>query len=279
MSELVQIGGHRRGLAANRRTDRWWIEPLVFGGGFAAFVVYTTWAMLQANHYYVGPHHGFGGYLSPFYSPVLFVDPHVAGAAPMEHAWFGGWPGWWPHWLPSSPAMLILLFPLSFRVTCYYYRKFYYRSYFLSPPGCAVGALPMPYKGETRVFLFQNLHRYAMYFAVAFVVILSWDAVKSYFMDGKPGIGVGSIILTINPILIAGYTFGCHSLRHLMGGKLDCYSCGAAAKARYGLWRRITRLNEHHQLWAWMSLLWVAGTDLYVRLVSMGVIHDWNTWS
>jgi hypothetical protein len=27
-------------------------------------------------------------------------------------------------------------------------------------------------------------------------------------------------------------------------------------------------------LYAWISLVWVALTDLYVRLVSMGVIHD-----
>ena len=29
---------------------------------------------------------------------------------------------------------------------------------------------------------------------------------------------------------------------------------------------------------AWVSLFWVAVTDLYVRLVSMGVITDLNTW-
>ena len=30
---------------------------------------------------------------------------------------------------------------------------------------------------------------------------------------------------------------------------------------------------------AWLSLLWVAFCDVYVRLVSNGVIHDFNTWS
>jgi hypothetical protein len=30
---------------------------------------------------------------------------------------------------------------------------------------------------------------------------------------------------------------------------------------------------------AWASLLWVGFTDVYVRLVSMGVITDLNTWN
>ena len=29
---------------------------------------------------------------------------------------------------------------------------------------------------------------------------------------------------------------------------------------------------------AWVSLIWVVFTDVYVRLVSMGVITDLNTW-
>jgi len=278
MSELAQIGGHRRGLGAHNRTDAWWTEPMMYGLGFAAFVVYTTWAALQGDHYYVSSGgHGWGGYLSPFYSPVLFTHA-AAGAAPPSHAWFSGWPGWWPSWLPSSPAIFILIFPLSFRLTCYYYRKFYYRAYFAMPPGCAVGAVKHNYRGETRLFLFQNLHRYTMYFAIVFIVILSYDGVMSFFRNGKLGIGVGSIILTINPILIAMYTLGCHAFRHLVGGRLNCFSCSGSAKTRHGMWKRVTWLNERHQLFAWMSLIWVAWTDIYIRLVSQGTFHDFNTW-
>ena len=43
---------------------------------------------------------------------------------------------------------------------------------------------------------------------------------------------------------------------------------------RYHLWKIANRLNEHHQLIAWVSLIGVALADLYVRLVSMGVIRD-----
>jgi len=133
-------GGYSTGLAATFRTDRWWFEPLWTGIGFLLFVIYANWAAFQGNHYF------YHGYLSPFYSPLLFTDPTRPGAAPLEHAWFGSWPHWlqsiWPPFFPSSPAWLILAGPLSFRLTCYYYRKFYYRSYFMTPPACAVGALP-----------------------------------------------------------------------------------------------------------------------------------------
>lgn len=245
---------------------------------FSSFVVYTTWALLQAEHYYSEP------YLSPFYSPVLFTELSAAGAAPLHLAWFGQWPSWWPGqgtwwFLPASPAILILIFPLSFRLTCYYYRKAYYRSFAGSPPGCAVGPLAQKrkYRGETGLLLIQNIHRYALYFALAFIFFLGKDAVEAFFKNGEPGIGVGSIILAINVVLLAGYTFGCHSLRHLIGGRKDCMSCGKNTLA-YGTWKRATWLNERHMQWAWASLLWVMLADVYVRLVSMGVITDLNTW-
>jgi hypothetical protein len=268
------VGGHPEGLNATMRTDRWWAAPLATAVGFIAFIVYTTWAASQGQHYYASP------YLSPYYSPVLFVDPSVPGHAPMWHVWFSTWPTWWPRFLPPSPAFFILVFPAVFRLTCYYYRKAYYRSLVLSPPACAVvpaAKKRRPYKGETAILLFQNIHRFTMYFAVIFVFILTFDAVVAYFHDGKFGIGVGSLVLTVNAGLLACYTFGCHSLRHLVGGRSDCMSCGKAT-VRYGLWKRATWLNERHMRFAWLSLIWVGLTDLYVRLVSMGVIHDWNTW-
>jgi hypothetical protein len=90
-------------------------------------------------------------------------------------------------------------------------------------------------------------------------------------------VGVGSLILTLNAVLIGCYTFGCHSFRHLVGGRDDCMSCGKAT-FRFRLWNRATWFNVRHMRFAWFSLIWVGLTDLYVRLVSMGVIHDWNTW-
>lgn len=254
------------------RTDKWWIQPVLVLAGLGAFVVYSAWAGMQGAYYFSDP------YLSPFYSPLLFVKAGVAGGAPLSHAWFGSWPTWWPNFflLPASPAILILIFPGAFRLTCYYYRKAYYRAFTWTPPACAVGAIPQKnYKGETGLLLFQNLHRFTLYFAIIFIFILYYDAFEAFFYKGKFGIGVGTIVLLITPTLLACYTFGCHSFRHLVGGGTDCFSC---SKVKYGAWKKVTFLNERHQLFAWLSLFAVGLADVYVRLVSMGIIHDFNTW-
>src|SRR5687768_18584733 len=93
---LPLAGGHVEGFGATARNDSWRTGPLVTLVVFTAFVVYTTWALFQAEHYYADP------YLSPFYSPVLWTDLSQAGAAPLEHAWLGLWPSWWPSFLPPS---------------------------------------------------------------------------------------------------------------------------------------------------------------------------------
>src|SRR5688572_29330741 len=127
-------------------------------------------------------------------------------------------------------------------MTCYYYRKAYYRAFAGSPPGCAVGPLggKTKYNGETKLLLIQNLHRFALYAALVFIFLLGKDAFESFFKGGQPGIGVGSIIITINVFLIACYTFGCHSFRHLVGGRKDCMSkCGKSTLA-LGSWKQAT---------------------------------------
>jgi hypothetical protein len=280
VSESLGIGGHPGGFAATLRADRWWAGPLLTVLGLGGFVIYATWAAFQGSHYFYGPGEGFGGYLSPFYSPPLFVDPAAAGAAPLGHSWLGAWPAWWPSSLPASPALLILIFPGVFRATCYYYRKAYYRSFFGTPPGCAVGPIPRrDYRGETGLLLVQNLHRYALYFAILFIVVLSYDAVQAFFRDGRFGVGIGSLVLLINPILLSAYTFGCHSFRHLAGGRADCFSCEGRIGVGHALWRGVSSLNARHMEFAWVSLFWVAFADVYVRLVSMGHLHDVSTWN
>lgn len=271
-----------RGFLSNERSDKWWIEPLWTGLGFLCFTIYTTWAMFQANNYWwSNGHGGFGGYLSPFYSPLIFVKEAVSGGAPLDHAWFGPWPSWWPKLIPASPAILILAGPLSFRMTCYYYRKFYYRAYFMSPPGCSVkGIRNKKYKGETALLIFQNLHRFTLYLAIAIIFILSYDAILSFFQNGVFGVGVGTLILTINPILLAGYTFGCHAFRHLTGGNKDCFTCpNGKPTFRYKVWKGVSWLNGRHMMWAWISMIWVAFTDIYIRMVASGQWIDINTWN
>lgn len=274
-THLPVLGGHPTGPAATLRSDAWWQGPIATVVILTTFSVYATWAALQGEHYWADP------YLSPFYSPSVFIDTQAAGSPPIGgfHGWFGEFPSWWPSFVPSSPALIILAFPLLFRGTCYYYRKAYYRGFAGSPPGCSVTPITRRrYWGETKLLLVQNLHRYALYLALPFIVFLSYDAIASFSRGGELGFGVGSIVLTINAVLLACYTFGCHSFRHLIAGHDDCMSCGEQTM-KYSAFQKVSWLNARHMPIAWMSLFWVGFTDVYVRLVSTGVITDLNTWN
>ncbi len=275
--QLPLVGGHEQGYAKTLRADRWWAGPTLTGAVLLSFICYATWAALQGQHYYADP------YLSPFYSPVLYTKLSVPGAAPLAHAWLGAWPSWWVETplTPASPALLILIFPGMFRFTCYYYRKAYYRAFAGSPPGCAVGpmAAGREYRGETKLLIFQNLHRFALYPALAYIVILYYDAFLAFFRNGEFGVGVGTIVLLLNATLLGGYTLGCHSFRHLIGGHDNCMSCEGKGSLKLGAWHKASWLNSRHMYFAWISLVWVGVTDAYVRLVSMGVITDLNTWN
>ena len=238
------------GLGSTLRRDSWWQEILPVAIVFGGFGIYATVRAFEGKFFESGP------YLSPFYSPL--IDP--------QH-----------HWWPLSPALLILIFPLGFRTTCYYYRKAYYRAFFLDPPACAVGepAWRRNYRGETRFpFILQNVHRYFLYAAILFLVFLWYDAIRAFWFDGSFGIGVGTLVLLANISLLTLYVFSCHSLRHLVGGKLDCFSCTAFNKTRHGAWKKTSLLNERHMLFAWLSLFSVALADLYVRLLATGAIKD-----
>ena len=241
---------HDGGFGKTARRDRWWIEPLLVFLGFAAFIVYSTWAALQGDNYTYGP------YLSPFYSPLLMTSA----------------PGWWPAFVPFSAAMLILWAPGGFRLTCYYYRGAYYKAFWADPPSCAVGEPRKTYWGERSFpLILQNVHRYFLYLAILFIFILAGDAYRAMWFDGRFGWGLGTIVMIVNPILLGGYTFGCHSLRHLTGGRLDQMSAKPVRKAAYDC---VSCLNRRHMLWAWMSLFWVGFTDLYIRLCAMGIWRD-----
>jgi hypothetical protein len=273
--QLPVIGGHPDTFGGTLRTDNWRTGPIATVCMITAALGYLTWAVFQGNHYYAAP------YLSPAFSPVIFTHLGMPGHAPVEHALLGEWPAWWPQFFlaPASPGLLILPAPGLFRFTCYYYRKAYYRSFAASPPGCGVSpGQRRPYAGETRLFLFQNLHRYALYVALVYVVILTYDVILAFFKNGELGIGVGTIVLAVNTSLIASYTFGCHSFRHLIGGRSDCMSARGESTPKLGAWKWASWFNARHMNFAWASLVWVSLTDAYVRLVSMGVITDLNTW-
>jgi hypothetical protein len=288
----------QEGFGVTARRDPWWLGPSAVFLGLLAFIIYGTWAAYQDSNFEVRQVRGgyaqfhepgnkaVAPYLSPFYSPLIYDASNPAS----EHAWVKGElrPAWLPLWVPFSSAFLILLFPGLFRFTCYYYRKAYYRAFVLDPPGCAVGEPWKKYKGENRLpMILQNSHRYWMYIACIFLVILAWDAIISFWWPtdragnlvagGQFGMGLGTLVLVINVLLLAGFTFGCNSVRHLVGGRLDCFSCPnniAKMKPGYKLWRFSSWFNENHMAWAWVSLFSVGFADLYVRLCSLGIISD-----
>lgn len=248
------------------RPDLWWVQPLAVFLGLSTFIVYSTWAAFQ-NEYYT-----FGPYLSPFYAPELF------GSSP--HAWFGPKPDWWPAIIPFSPAFLILWAPGGFRFTCYYYRGAYYKAFWADPPACAVGEPRKSYLGERSFpLVIQNIHRYFLYVALIFLVMLAYDVWKAmWFTDSATGnvqfgIGLGTVILAVNVVLLSSYTLGCHSLRHLVGGVYDRLSGRPIRQKAYGC---VSCLNKRHMMFAWFSLFSVGFSDLYIRMCSMGIWHDWR---
>ena len=254
-----------------QRKDAWWTSPLGFFLLFSAFGLWATFRAFQNSNY------EFQNYLSPFYSPTIPL--RISVPVPWSHTGY-----------IISPALYILVFPLSFRLTCYYYRKSIYRSYLADPAGCAVAEPKMlqklrfrKYTGE-RAFplIAMNFHRFAFYAAAIFMLFLWKDAIDAFFFWNSAsastgthfGIHIGSLVFLANVLLLSSYTFSCHSWRHLIGGGVDCYSCTAMNKTRYGMWQKISFLNEKHGLWAMMSLCSVALTDVYVYLISSHAIPD-----
>jgi hypothetical protein len=244
--------------AKTLRSDRWWLEPLLTFIVFTGFVIFATYRAFAGDNFYSAP------YLSPFYSPCL-SDACMEGAAD-----FGRPFSWWQ----LSPALLVLIFPLGFRMTCYYYRKAYYRAFWLSPPACAVAEPHGSYTGESRFpLIVNNIHRFFWYAAVVVAAILTYDTVLTFRnADGEWGhMGLGTVLYLVNIVLIWLYTLSCHSCRHTVGGRLRHFS---KHPVRYKLWTWVSRLNVRHGQYAWLSLFSVAIVDFYVFLLATGTITD-----
>ena len=247
-----------RRVGATARRDRWWLAPLLTATGLTAFGIYSIVVVATGTDYVYTK--GGALYLSPFYSPDLKS---------------------WGLDLPFSYAFFVIWVPLGFRATCYYYRKAYYRSFFLSPPACAVtGPQRSRYRGEAAFpYVLMNAHRFFLYLATIVLGFLAYDAVRAFFFRGSTARCIsasasGRSCWSPTSSSSSMFTFGCNSLRHLVGGRLDCFTCSAAAQTRHKLYRRVTFLNGRHMQWAWISLGWVVVTDLYIRLASMGVFDD-----
>ena len=241
------------------RTDKWWIQPAITFGVLFAFIIYATIRAFENANYFAEP------LISPFYSPCLSTTcqegSSLVGQPFGAIAIFG---------MVISPALFILIFPLGFRMTCYYYRKAYYRSFWLSPPACAVAEPHEKYTGETRApLIMQNAHRWFFYAGLVFNVLLTIDAILAFKNpEGQWGhMSVGTLVLLLNATLLWGYSASCHTCRHTIGGRLKHFS---KHPLRYKLWTRVSILNHYHQQFAWVSLMGVAFADIYVRAVASG---------
>jgi hypothetical protein len=259
-SGSATAAGRAQIAARTLRTDRWWLPPLLNIVGLGAWVVYATVRAFMQNWYFVPEYN----YLTPFYSPC------VSNGCVEQAAHFGRFlPDVW--WLPYAAVSLPFL--LLFRLTCYYYRKAYYRAFWASPPACAVAEPHQKYTGETRFpLLFQNLHRYFFYIAALISLVNTYDAVHSFIKaDGSFGLGLGNIILVANVVLLWLYTASCHSCRSIIGGRLNHFS---KHPVRYRAWTQVTKLNGKHMQLAWATLASLAITDAYIMAVSAGWISD-----
>jgi hypothetical protein len=244
---------HRTSLFSTQRVDAWWLQPVALWLVLVGFVVYATLRVFENAHFIAdaGGYH----YVSPFASPNLtWLFPQAAkDAVP----------------LLAYPAFLILPIPAGFRFTCYWFRRTYYRSFVARPAACAVeAARGVRYKGERGLLVFQNLHRYFLYLAILKMLFDAWHVVQAVYHDGHLYFGLGVLILAVDIVLLSMYVFGCHAFRHLVGGRLDCFSCDAISMQQYGFWKAVTKLNQKHGLWAMASLFWVAFADLYIRYLA-----------
>ena len=137
MSSTTDPAAGRAEIAARTlRTDRWWLPPLFTAVGLIAWVAYATVRAFMQMWYFVPQYN----YLTPFYSPC------VSTGCVEEAAHFGRFLPDWPI-LPF--AALTLPFLLLFRLTCYYYRKAYYRSFWFSPPACGVAEPHQKYSAKS----------------------------------------------------------------------------------------------------------------------------------
>jgi hypothetical protein len=263
MTQAPEAPGRTRAQIADRtfRKDQWRKAPAITAAGLTAWLIYATVRVFMGHWYFVPQYH----YLTPFYSPCVSGEC-VPGSSTLGT------------WIPALPpiipyAFVSLVFVLGFRVTCYYYRRAYYRVFWRSPAACAVREPHAAYSGETKFpLLGQNLHRYFFYAAVLVGILLTYDVAQAFRgPDGNFGIGLGSLIMLANVILLWGYALGCHSCRHITAGRLNNFS---KHPVRYWAWTKVSWLNARHMQFAWITLGTLALTDLYIMLVASGAFSD-----
>lgn len=203
-----------------------------------SFIVILTFAIVSL---FVFPVKEYKGLIDPFYSPTILVVP-IAGL---------------------------------FRLTCYAYRKDYYRHIFNHPQSCAADErmdnATRGYSGETTLFAFNNLHRYLLYAGIALLPFFYYDFYVSVTYFGGFVLRFASVLILLNALLLTLWVLSCHAFRHLFaGGNVKCYDCALKPKARKGFFNFQSMLNKRHEQWAFISLVVIVLVDLYLRAVAAG---------
>ncbi|HEX9357290.1 MAG TPA: hypothetical protein VF933_26155 [Streptosporangiaceae bacterium] len=263
MTQVSQDPARTRAQIPDRtlRKDNWRRAPIITATLLTIWVTYATVHVFLGHWYFVPQYH----YLTPFYSPC------VSGECVPGSATLGSWIPAVPPIIPYAFVSLPLV--LAFRFTCYYYRRAYYRAFWQAPAACAVREPHATYSGETRFpLIMQNLHRYFFFFVLLISILNTYDLAQAFRgPDGNFGLGLGTIIMLVNVVLLWAYTLSCHSCRHIIGGRLKNFS---KHPARYWAWTQISKLNARHMQLAWITLGTLMLTDLYIWLLAAGVFSD-----
>jgi hypothetical protein len=243
------------------RKDPWWRAPAITATLLTIWVTYATVHVFIGHWYWVPKYH----YLTPFFSPC--ISGECAPGSSSLGQWFPALPPIIPYALVSLP------FVLGFRLTCYYYRRAYYRAFWRAPAACAVREPHAKYSGETRFpLIMQNLHRFFFYLVILISILNTYDVIQAFRgPNGSFGFGLGTVIMLVNVVLLWAYTLSCHSCRHITGGRLKNFS---KHPARYWIWTQVSKLNARHMQLAWTTLGTLMLTDLYIWLVAAGVFSD-----
>src|ERR1700744_4627158 len=173
------------------RQDPWWRQPAIVVTLLSLWVAYATVRVFMGHYYWVPAYH----YLTPFYSPCINGEcgPGSSSLGP-----------WFPAVPPIIPyAVISLPFVLGFRLTCYYYRRAYYRAFWRAPAACAVREPHAKYTGETRFpLIMQNLHRYFFYLVILISILNTYDVIQAFRgPNGDFGMGLGTLIMLVNVVL------------------------------------------------------------------------------
>lgn len=241
------------------RLDNWWAQPVTLVAALTLFVIYSTYRVYTMGTDPVVANHGYH-YQSPFVAMdfTFLVPDAVTAVVPFL----------------AYPGMLLLPIAGGFRFTCYYFRRAYYRSFVARPAACATEAWSgKDYKGETRLMVFQNLHRYFMYAAIVMWALHAIGLVRDIFHGGHVYLGIGTVLLAADVILLGGYVFGCHAFRHLIGGRVDCFSCSSVNESSHSMWGGVTKLNQKHAFFALASMASIVIADLYLWYIDSNAIE------